>query len=290
VKRALFLGSLGALALAPRLAVATTYERVEAIARGVPGVIGAQCRALSDGPPLFGYNPAVVFPAASTIKMLILVTAFRAEEAQPGALDEIVVTHRKDLIAGSDFMASQADGARLRVRELIVPMITVSDNTASNYLISHFGFAAINASAGAAGMTDTVLARHFLDYTAIVKHNDNVTTPQDMAGLLFSIARGAREEIPTIASPEHCRRMIQIMFGQTDRDGIPAGLPAGAHVANKTGAIDGTRNDVAVVEPFGDSPYVLTVYTKWLTDYRAAYEAMRRFARLSYGMAAGTNS
>ena len=62
--------------------------------------------------------------------------------------------------------------------------------------------------------------------------------------------------------------MVAIMLGQTDRDGIPAALPSGTPVANKTGEIEGTRNDVAIVEPYGDSPFILAVMTADAYDYR----------------------
>ena len=285
MKRHAFLAGLGAFAALPLHARAAVYERVEAIARTVPGTIGVYCRTLAGGPPLFEYRSAQSFPTASTIKVLIMATAFAMEERRPGTLGEWITTHRSDLIGGSDFMAQQPDGARFRVRELIIPMIQLSDNTASNYLMTFFGFDTINATGRRIGMTSTRLARHFLDYTAIVHHHDNVTTPEDMATLLYAIAHGAREGLTTVASPEHCKRMIHIMLGQTDRDGIPAGLPPGTQVANKTGEIDGTRNDIAIVEPFADSPYILTVYRKDVTNYNAVYDAMHRIAQLSYGLA-----
>lgn len=285
MKRHAFLAGLGAFAALPVSVRANTFERIEAIAQAVPGTIGVYCRTLADSPPVFEYNAAQVFPTASTIKVLIMATAFATEERRPGTLDALITTHRRDLIGGSDFMSRQPDGARLSVRELIVPMIQLSDNTASNYLMSYFGFDAINAEGRRAGMKSTHLARHFLDYSAVVHHHDNVTTPADMGTLLFKIANGAREDEKTIATPAHCKRMIHIMLGQTDRDGIPAGLPHGTQVANKTGEIDGTRNDIAIVEPFKDSPYILTVYSKWVKDYDAVYDAMHRIAKLSYGLA-----
>jgi beta-lactamase class A len=282
VRRILFLtGAAGALVW-PLGARATTYDHLEAIARDVPGVLGVSCRTLGDGPPALSYNAATQFPTASTIKVLIMATAYVAEEREPGSLDARITFRRSDLIGGSDFLSLQPDGKKFTVRDLIVPMIRVSDNTASNLLITHYGFEAINATGVAAGMTNTRMARHFLDFRAIVNHNDNVTTPQDMTTLLFAIARGAHEGTATIASAEHCRRMVKIMLGQTDRDAIPEGLPRHVVVANKTGEIDGTRNDVAIVSPFGDAPYVLAVYTKWLTNYAEGYAAIHRIARLSY--------
>lgn len=284
MKRSRFIGGAATALAWPLVARAGTAAHLESIARTVPGVLGVCCRTLGDGPATLEYNATELFPTASTIKVLIATTAFGAEEREPGALDERVVFRRNDLIGGSDFMAGQPDGKRFRVRDLLEPMIALSDNTASNLLISHFGFTAINAMGAAAGMADTRLARHFLDYRAIVEHNDNVTTPNDMAALLFAIARGAHEGTATILSAGHCRSIVRLMLRQTDRDAIPAGLPPHVKVANKTGEIDGTRNDVAIVSPYGESPYVLCVYTKWLTDYDAGYAAIHRISRLSYDL------
>ncbi len=289
MNRRAFIVASSAFAAFPLRGGASSYTHVEAIARAVPGVVGTYCRTLADGPPVFAFNEHVVFPTASTIKVLIMTTAFVEEERRPGTLDGRITTHRSELIGGSDFMSQQPDGARFTVRELIVPMITLSDNTASNYLISFFGMPAINAVGARLHMAHTRLARHFLDFAAIVHHNDNVTTPADMSKLLYAIASGAREGTPTIVSPEHCRAMIEIMLRQTDRDKIPAGLPRGIRVANKTGELDGSRSDVAIIEPFGDSPYILTVYSKWLQEYPPVYDAFHRFAQLSYGLVGQTD-
>ena len=282
MNRGAFLVAGAAFAALPRNARASSYEHIETIAREVPGVVGVYCRTLADGPPILAFNDGMSFPTASTIKTLIMATAYVEDQHSPGTLRHRITTHRSDLIGGSDFMATQPDGARLSVYELIVPMITLSDNTASNYLISYFGMPKINAVGASLGMTHTHLERHFLDFAAIVRHNDNTTTPADMSKLLFAIASGAREGTATVTSPERCTAMIRIMLGQTDRDKIPAGLPSGIPVAHKTGELDGSRSDVAIVEPFGDSPYILILYSKWLTEYPPVYDAFHRIAKLSY--------
>ena len=109
-----------------------------------------------------------------------------------------------------------------------------------------------------------------------------------MAHLLFEIERGTREGIRTVADPDTCRAMIQIMLGQTDRDKIPAGVPHGVPVANKTGELTGTRADVAIVDPFGLSPYVLTVYTMKLNDWNGGAHGIANISRLVYRHVAGT--
>jgi beta-lactamase class A len=240
---------------------------------------------MAPGPPLVLYDAAVRFPTASIIKVLIMTTAYAVDEFKPGALNAEITFRQVELIDGSDFMAGVQDGRRFTVRELIVPMIQLSDNTAANLLIGHFGITTINAVGRRAGMERTHLARTFLDYAAIAHHNDNVSTPADMGRLLYLIERGAREGTPSIVSAKHCRAMVAIMLGQTDRDGIPAALPAGTQVANKTGELEGTRNDIAIVEPYGDSPYILAIMTADAYDNAASYAAIHAVTRATYAVA-----
>jgi beta-lactamase class A len=221
--------------------------------------------------------------------MLIMLTAFTAAEQDAAVMRKHVRFRSSDLIGGSDFMQNASDGELFTVHELIVPMIQVSDNTASNLLITHFGFDLINTVTRRAGLHNTHLRRHFLDTTAVLRHMDNRTTPADMAHLLYEIERGTREGIRTVASPVSCRNMIEIMLGQTDRDTIPKLLPPGIAVANKTGELSRSRSDVAIVDPFGNSPYVLAVYTNGLDGPGEAYDGIARISRIIYGRVAGTD-
>ncbi len=282
MKRVAFLSCAGAALIGLPATAASLRGRIGSIARAFPGVLGVYARTLAVGPPLVAYNAWERFPTASIIKVLVMTTAYALDEAQPGLLDDEIVFHSGDLIGGSDFMVGARDGQKFTVRELIVPMITVSDNTAANLLIGHFGVATINEIGARAGMTRTHLARRFLDYTAIAHHNDNLSTPADMGRLLYLIEHGAREGVPTIVSSQHCVAMLDVMLRQTDRDAIPAALPAHLAVANKTGEIEGTRNDIAVVSPFGDSPFILAVMTKDAYDYAASYAAIHAVTHAIY--------
>jgi beta-lactamase class A len=287
VKRALFLGASAAILFFPRTTSAAppSLERhVRAIAQAMPGTIGVYARTLDEGPPLVEYRATNLFPTASTIKALVMATAYALEDQTPGTLDaQLTFSHSGDLIGGSDFMSEQADGTTFSVRQLIVPMIQVSDNTAANMLIGHFGVDQINDIGAQAGMQNTHLARKFIDTSAIVRVQNNVSTPADMAALLYQIEKAAHEDIPTIASAKFCREMIKIMMGQTDREKIPGGIPSGVPIANKTGEITGTRNDIAVIDPYGNTPIILAIMTKHLTDYDAANAAIHQIARAVYG-------
>jgi|SRR5579884_81730 len=291
MKRSRFLR--GSLALCAWPAIARAQTPIDALLRpaiaSIPGRVGVYAHTMAFGAPLAAYNAGESFPSASTIKLLIMLTAFKEAERDPSVMRQSIRFSASDLIGGSEFMANAAPGTRFTVAQLIPPMIQLSDNTASNLLISFFGFAAIDEAARRAGLYNTTLKRHFLDTAAQLRHMDNRTTPADMGHFLFELERGVREEIPTIASPRSCRRMIDIMLGQTDRDTIPRGVPPRVPVANKTGELSRSRSDVAIVDPFGDSPYVLAVYTSGLDAPAQAYDGIAQISRIVYARVAGTN-
>lgn len=235
-----------------------------------------------DGDVRYAIDPDERFPSASTIKLAIMLTAYRAYERHEATPQTRVRVNEWDLVGGSPFLQYAQPGSFYPMGVLVEHMIRQSDNAASNALISHFGFDRINATAREAGMTRTQLKRHFLDFTAIVHHSDNLTTARDLGTCLYQIERGAREAIPTVAQPESCRAMIGILLGQEDRDKIPAGIPHGVPIANKTGEISGVRNDAAIVDPYGDLPYVIVVLTKNLDDESSGIEAISRISHRVY--------
>jgi beta-lactamase class A len=291
MKRSAFL--FGSLALCALPQGARAQQPLTALLRpaieSIPGNVGVYAHTMAFGGPLVAYNANVSFPSASTIKMLIMLTAFKAAEHDPSVMREQIAYRSDELIGGSEFMQYAPNGRRFTVAQLIVPMIQLSDNTASNMLITHFGFDRINSVTRAAGLHNTHLRRHFLDTAAVLRHMDNRTTPADMAHLLFEIEHGVREGIRTVASPKSCRRMIDIMLGQTDKDTIPRGVPHGVPVANKTGELSRSRSDVAIVDPYGDSPYVIAVYTSGLDGPAQAYDGIAQISKLVYSRVAGTD-
>jgi beta-lactamase class A len=279
VKRIGFLGGAAALAF-PRVASASSLEaQVSHAAARSTGLVGVYARTMAPGPARIEYDADVVFPSASTIKLLILVTLYAAADRDPSMLTRRIAPRNSDYVGGSALFDPAPRGTKYSVTTMARAMIDQSDNTASNALISFLGFDAINATARRAGLKHTQLKRHFLDYAAILHHSNNLTTARDMGTLLYSIERGWREALYTVASPKACRHMIDILLRQEDREKIAAGLPPGVPLANKTGEITGVRNDVGIIDPYGDSPYILAVLTKELGDYSLGVRAIRRIAR-----------
>jgi len=266
MRRATFLGGVAGVALGRRRAAARSELALSDVIARIPGVTGVVARTLAPGPPAFSWHAQEHFPAASVIKLAIMATVYRAYDAGTAHPSDRVRTREEDLIGGSDVLAGSLPGQAWSLDTLVKAMIHVSDNAASNTLITAFGMDAINRTMQLAGMHSSRLARHFAAVVPAWRRSLNVVTPGDVATLLYQLEHGTREGVRTIATPASCRAMIQVMLGNDDATKIVRGLPAGTPCAHKTGEIDGTRNDAGIVDPFGDDPYILVVLTRELAD------------------------
>ncbi len=279
MKRTAFIaGSLAAASVTPLRASAQPAINVSDIVKRIPGVAGVVVRTLGDRPPLLALHADESFASASVIKLAIMATVYRAYDAGTAKPGDTVKTRAADMIGGSDVLAGSPAGKEWSLDVLVKAMIEVSDNAASNTLMTAFGIGTINATMRLAGMVGSRLARHFADVVPSWRRAENHMTPNDTATLLFEIERGAREGIPTIASPQSCRAMIDVLLRNEDKTKIVRGLPPGTPCAHKTGEIDFVRNDAGIVDPFGDTPYVLVVLTRELRNHEAANRGIAAIA------------
>jgi hypothetical protein len=97
------------------------------------------------------------------------------------------------------------------------------------------------------------------DSFAVDQALDNMGSPRDMAALLAMIVQHQCATAPS------CRLMLEILSQQEWREKIPAGLPEGLLVANKTGGVSGTSNDAAIVFTPCGAPLVMVVFWKGLS-------------------------
>jgi beta-lactamase class A len=286
VRRSEFIvaGTTGVVVLgSSRLALAQPSSSAIESAAQLSGRIGVFACSLANSSDTIELNPDAVFPAASTIKVLIGAALVRAADRHRGMLDEQVMLHASDIIMGSPQLESASPGSCYAAGYLLRSMIVQSDNTASNALISYLGFSRINAVAADLGLKRTRLARHFADYVPSWRPNENVTSARDMGTFLLQLTRGARGESNALASRSGCRRLVQLMLEQEDRSKIPRGIPPGIPVANKSGELERVRNDIGAVDPFGPAPYVVAALTSNLSYPEYGDAAIRRVSRVIYG-------
>lgn len=147
--------------------------------------------------------------------------------------------------------------------ELIRRMITVSDNDATNTLVTRLGsgnaadgMALVNEYCKSHNFPDTHMGRLMLDFNA---SDDNYTSVTDCGHFLSAVYRTELTGSESILS----------YLKQQERTGkIPAGVPAGVETANKTGELDDVENDAAII--FSSSgPYILCVILNQLPDAAA---------------------
>lgn len=166
------------------------------------------------------------------------------------------------------------------VMSLMELMITVSDNEASNQLLYMLGDSSYEA--GIERVNEFIRAHEYsartVEYngfsnsaTVMDENRSNQVTAKDCGVLLEDIYRrrwGSRKVSNEIE---------QMLLSQNTRYKIPAGLPEGVLCGNKTGEMETTENDAAII--FGeDCDYILVVLS---SDWGSKSEAIERIASVS---------
>jgi beta-lactamase class A len=220
-------------------------------------------------------RPDERFPAASVIKVCILVELMARVEEGGFRLEQRVLLRDAEKMPGSGVLSQLHAGLELTLEDLAHLMITISDNTASNMLIDLLGCERINARMEGLGLTQSRLERKFFDYEARERGRDNWITAREMADLLVGIERRQ------VVSPPACEKMLAILRKQQFDGRIPRLLPPDTPVANKTGTISTACHDIGIIySPAG--PLALAVLTRDVGDTAAAEGAIRHVARLVY--------
>ena len=255
--------------------------RVEEIATRLDGVMSVAILDLTDGRILLR-NADRVFPAASSIKIAILLELYRQDqEARAGAkgkgkLDDSYTFDPKDLVEDSQIMAGLTPGVtRVTNRDLAQFMVAVSDNAATNILIDRVGRDNVNATLRGLGLTKTMLRRKMMDIGAARRGDENIATPQEMARLLEMIYKGKA------LNKELTDELIKRLKTLKKDSYLSYELPAGVELADKPGTLDGVRNDSGIVFA-PNRPFAISVMTAYDRDEKAAERAISEVALEAY--------
>jgi len=254
--------------------------RVEETASRLDGVMGVAILDLTDGRILL-HNADRVFPAASSIKLAILLELYRQDqEARAGAqgkarLDDIYTFDPKDLVEDSQIMAGLTAGmTRITNRDLAQFMVAVSDNAAANILYDRVGKDNVNAMLHSLGLSKTMLRRKMMDTAAARRGDENIATPQEMVRLLEAIHK---EKVLNKQSTTEFMKQLSTL----KQSYIPRYLPDSVQVANKPGELEGVRTDSGIV--FAQNrPFAISVMTAYDRDEKAAERAISEVALEAY--------
>lgn len=158
------------------------------------------------------------------------------------------------------------EGASLRLEDLALLMIAVSDNSAANLLIDRIGIDTINNEIRKIGMKSTILGRKMLDFEAKQEGKDNFTTPEDLS-LLFEMILTSSE-----LSYESRKRIFEMMSVQKLNSKLPSLIAVDdvddveAFLAHKTGELPSSEHDAGIFFYNTDHPVLVTVMTQGLFD------------------------
>lgn len=256
--------------------------RIEAVDRGLDGVLGISVKDLAGGMTL-DIRPQEPFPQASSIKLAVLYELYRQAEEGRVDLDE---TTRPPLprVGGGGVLQELGEKLSLTWRDVAVLMMGWSDNDAANLLIDRLGMAAVNRRLDSLGLPATRLRRKMMDLEAARRGDENVSTPSEMRRLAEAMHAG-------VGLPKDRTRDLRAVAAMGKHSDFEVTLPGAVSVEGKTGYLEGVRCWTAVVDLPG-RPYAVSIVTTYLrrdADGEAAireisaalYETFDRLARSS---------
>jgi beta-lactamase class A len=171
-------------------------------------------------------------------------------------------------------------GRTMKLGELAHHMIVTSNNLATNLLVDLIGVEQVGRTLAALGIKGVELRRGVEDAKGYAAGINNMVTADGLLSLFRVLHEGRG------AAADDARRMLEILFKQEYRSGIPAGLPeearAGARVAHKTGNISTVSHDAGLVFLDGRKPYAVCILTSWEPGASGPPEAIARVSRAIY--------
>ncbi len=208
------------------------------------------------------------FHGASTIKVAVLLAIFRAADQGRVRLDHSLHVRNRFISAadGAPFRLNpisdalpelyQAIGRTAKISALAEGMIVASSNLATNLLLDFLGVEYVRDVLRDAQVSGVELRRGVEDHAAHERGINNEVTADGLLALLSALRSD-------FLSRESKEQTIRILLGQRFKSMIPAGLPAHAAVAHKTGEISTACHDIGIVYLPERQPYIVVILTEF---------------------------
>lgn len=255
-------------------------SQMEEAIKGFNGDIGIYVKNLRTG-EIIAINADTVFPAASIVKVPILLGVMDKIEKGELHYDSAHVYRDSLLYEGEDILGSFKDGEKILLKKVIMLMLTTSDNTASLWLQKLAGTGTrINEILDVLGFANTRINSR----TPGREKNRSIygwgqTTPKEI-GTLFEMIYQNK-----IFSPAACERMMRSLGrNYWDEHEAISQIPPYIEVFSKNGCVDAVRSEVLLVNA-PNNPYIFCIFTKnnkdtsWKHD-NEAWKLARKASRL----------
>ena len=159
---------------------------------------------------------------------------------------------------------------------LVEKMISASDNDSANQLVRMLGLedadkgmAFVNEYIQSLGYTESKMGRLMLDFDS---ESENYVEVAEVGDYLEKLYNG---------DVKGADKIVGYMKKQERTGKIPAGLPSGVKVANKTGELEDVEHDVAII--YGeDSDYILCILMSQLSSTSEGVEAIKKVSQKVY--------
>jgi beta-lactamase class A len=227
------------------------------------------------------------FHAASTIKVAVLLAVFHAADEGRLRLDDSLHVRNRFIGAadGSPFHLNRDSDATpelykrigrvAKISELAEGMIVASSNLATNLLLDYLTVEYARNVLREAQADGVELRRGVEDHAAHNKGINNQVTANGLLRLLSAL----RGDFLSGKSKEHA---IHILLEQRFDSMIPAGLPAHAVVAHKTGEISTACHDMGIVYLPEREPYLAVILTEFDSDRDGRRETVAAISKAIY--------
>ena len=233
------------------------------------------------------------FHAASTIKVAVLLAIFRAVDEGRLRLDDSLHVRNRFISAADGFPFRldsdsdalpelyQAIGRTVNISALAEGMIAASSNLATNLLLDLVGVEYARNVLRDAQVSGVELRRGVEDHAAHERGIDNQVTAEGLLTLLCAV----RGNFLSNESREHA---IRILLAQRFKSMIPAGLPAHATVAHKTGEISTACHDMGIVYLPERQPYIAVILTEFESEKDGRRETVAAISEVIHCSLTGT--
>lgn len=217
-------------------------------------------------------NGGKTFPAASVIKLPILMAFFQDVDAGKVTLSEKLVMRPELIGSGSGYMQDLAPWSSFSAQYTVGKMIETSDNTATNMIIKRLGGAKVlNQRFRSWGLQDTAIRNWLPDLSGT-----NTVSAHDLALILTKLAKW------NLLSASSQARAIAILKTCHTRSLLVPGIGPGAEIAHKTGDIGFVIGDAGIVFMPNGRQYIAAVMLRRPYDDPRGRDYVQSISRLTY--------